>query len=696
MTTETAVAAAPAGETPQRRAARGRIDPLLAAAALLPVAAVAVAVVLLGSAPYRVLGPNVPDLGTSLTTAVLQGIAGVAAAACAGGLAYGVLARQRAGERRLVVDWFGDARLAAVSAGVWAVAAAALVAADAADAGGQSLSRLLVPGAPGYLFSYSYVPTAWLVTALLAAAIAVTAFLARTWQTHAALLGVALVAVLPPVVVTQVLVGPNHDFGSDAAIVGTPAAAVLLGLIGVARLRTVAGPLPGLVSLRRTWVLLGLAWAATTATEVVIALFELWSSPFLGSATAWLFLVRFVLLAALAPLIAQGLRASRGATDLAAVRRTSARLVRIALLPAALLLGVALIMARIPPPQYFVPTSVNQTYFGYDLESAPTLAVMLFDWRPNLLFLLVSVVGAGLYVAGVVVLRRRGDAWPVGRTVAWVLGWTVVVLTTSSGLGRYSSAVFSLHMILHMALNMLGPLLLVLGGPITLALRALPAHGRSAAAGVREWIAAMLAWRVTHVLFNPLFVFIRFIGAYYVLYFTPIFDFALRYHWAHQLMNAEFLVVGVMFYGLVIGVDAPPRPIPHIGKLGMVLAAMPFHAFFGVAVMTSKDVIAGDFYRYISEPWAGNLLADQATGGGIAWGAGELPLVIVIVALVTQWARQDGRVAARTDRHLDQGTDDSFEAYNAMLAKLQSRDREPASAAPGAAAAPAAAPERDA
>ena len=98
---------------------------------------------------------------------------------------------------------------------------------------------------------------------------------------------------------------------------------------------------------------------------------------------------------------------------------------------------------------------------------------------------------------------------------------------------------------------------------------------------------------MTHVLYNPLLVFVRFIGAYYLLYFTPIFDFALRYHWSHQLMNAEFIVIGVMFYGLVIGVDAPPRPIPHIGKLGMVLAAMPFHAFFGVAVMTSKDVIAG-------------------------------------------------------------------------------------------------------
>jgi putative copper resistance protein D len=633
----------------------------------------------------------VPGTDTALASGLLHAVVAVASVWCVGSLIYAVFARQRTGAERMTIDYFTDARPVVWSATVWAVAAAALVFVDAADAGGQPLARLLVPGSFGYMFAYSSLPTAWLVVAVLAAAIAITAFLSHTWQALAAAAAAALVAVLPPVVVTQVLVGPNHDFGSDAGIVGAPAAAVLVGLLAVARVRLTAGPLPGAVSLQRVWRLLALAWAGAAASEVVVALFELAGSPFLGSPTAWLFLARFALLAVLAPVVLRGLAASRREGDLGALRRTSSALVRVALLPAALLLAVGLVMSRIPPPQYFVPTSIAQNFFGYGISARPTLAVLAFDWRPNLLFLLVSVVAVGLYLAGVVALHRRGDAWPAGRTVAWVLGWTVVVLTTSSGLGRYSSAVFSLHMVLHMALNMLGPLLLVLGGPITLALRALPTHGRSRAAGVREWIAAMLSWRVTQVLFNPLLVFVRFIGAYYVLYFTPIFEQALRLHWAHQLMNIEFLVIGVMFYGLVIGVDAPPRPIPHIGKLGMVLAAMPFHAFFGVAVMTSRTVIAGDFYRYIDAPWAGSLLADQEVGGGIAWAAGEIPLVIVIVALVTQWARQDNRVATRVDRHLDQGTDDSWEAYNAMLTKLDARMAAPASA-PASAAAPVRAP----
>lgn len=631
-----------------------------------------------------------PGIDTSMASGLLHAVVAVASVWCVGSLVYAVFARQRSGTDRLMVDWFTDGRPVAWSAAVWAVAAAALVFVDAADAGGQPLARLLVPGAAGYLVSASYLPTAWIVVAVVATTIAIGAFLAHTWQALAALAALGLVALLPPVVVTQVLVGPNHDFGSDAATVGTPAAAVLVGLLAVLRVRSTTGPLPGPVSILRVWRLLGVAWAVAVVAEVVLALFELTGSPVLGSPTAWLFAVRFVLLAVLAPLILRGLRTAGRETDLAALRRASGSLVRLALLPAVLLLGAGLIMARIPPPQYFVPTSVGQIFFGYDVSRAPTLAVLALGWRPNLLFLAIAGAAVGLYLVGVAALRRRGDTWSGGRTAGWLLGWAVVVITTSSGLGRYSSAVFSLHMVLHMALNMLGPLLLVLGGPITLALRALPAHGRSKSAGVREWIAALLAWRVTHVFYNPLFVFIRFIGAYYLLYFSPIFDFALRYHWAHQLMNIEFIVIGVMFYGLVIGVDAPPRPIPHIGKLGMVLAAMPFHAFFGVGVMTSKDVIAGDFYSYLRLPWQGNLLADQAVGGGIAWAAGEIPLVIVIVALVTQWSKQDNRVATRVDRHLDQGTDDSWEAYNAMLAKLDARG-EPAgaAAAPASASAPA-------
>jgi putative copper resistance protein D len=224
---------------------------------------------------------------------------------------------------------------------------------------------------------------------------------------------------------------------------------------------------------------------------------------------------------------------------------------------------------------------------------------------------------------------------------------------------------------------MLGPILLVLGGPVTLALRVAPAHRPDEPAGLHEWINALLAWPFVRHLYNPLLVWVSFVGSYWLLYFTNIFNLAMRYHWAHQLLDLHFVFIGYMFYSLVIGVDLPPRPLPHIGKLGIVFAAMPFHAFFGVIVMTQSTIIASQFYSYLDLPWMTNLKGDQYLGGGIAWAAGELPLLIVIIALVTQWAKQDARLAKRTDRHLDAGLDDSFEEYNAMLKGLANRTEVP-------------------
>nr|WP_244630822.1 MULTISPECIES: cytochrome c oxidase assembly protein [unclassified Microbacterium] len=297
----------------------------------------------------------------------------------------------------------------------------------------------------------------------------------------------------------------------------------------------------------------------------------------------------------------------------------------------------------------------------------------LTQWRPNILFVVISVVAVVLYLAAVRRLHRRGDRWPAGRTVAWILGWIVVVVSTSSALGQYAGAQFGVHMIVHMSLNMLAPVLLVLGGVVTLLLRATTPHPRGEPAGPREWITAVLHWPGTRVIYSPVLVFIVYIGSYYALYLSPLFEEIIRFHWAHQAMNLHFLVVGYLFYGLVIGVDRPPRPLPAIGKLGFVLAAMPFHAFFGIILMTATVPIAENFYRTLNFPWMGDLLAQQYLGGGIAWAGGELPLVFVVIALGIQWARQDSREAQRVDRHLDSGVDDEFDMYNHMLNELALR-----------------------
>ena len=181
--------------------------------------------------------------------------------------------------------------------------------------------------------------------------------------------------------------------------------------------------------------------------------------------------------------------------------------------------GIAVGLGRTPPPPLLTEPSPVEVAIGYDFAGPPTLARVLFDWRFDLIFGTAAIVMAVLYLLGVRRLRRRGDAWPMGRTLAWMCGCAALLFTTSSGLGRYMPAMFSMHMVAHMLLSMLVPILLVLGAPVTLALRALPAAGRGEPPGPREWLLAALHSRVSRFLTNPIVATVVFVAGFYGLYF---------------------------------------------------------------------------------------------------------------------------------------------------------------------------------
>jgi cytochrome c oxidase assembly factor CtaG len=209
---------------------------------------------------------------------------------------------------------------------------------------------------------------------------------------------------------------------------------------------------------------------------------------------------------------------------------------------------------------------------------------------------------------------------------------------------------------------------------MTLALRVLPPAGRGEPPGPREWILAGLHSWYSRLVTQPVVATVMFVAGFYGLYFGGLFEAAADNHAAHVLMNLHFLMSGYFFYWVVIGIDPSPRQLPQLGKLAMVFASLPLHAFFGVVLMGMQTVLAEPFYRSLQLPWDIDLLDDQKTGGGIAWAAGEFPLVLVMAALLIQWRRNDERTAKRLDRAADRDEDADLAAYNAMLAELARRD----------------------
>jgi putative membrane protein len=286
-------------------------------------------------------------------------------------------------------------------------------------------------------------------------------------------------------------------------------------------------------------------------------------------------------------------------------------------------------------------------------------------------FLTGCLLALGLYGWGVVRLRRRGDTWPVSRTIAFVLGVLTVVLVMCTALNDYGMYLFSVHMAQHMVISMLSPILLLLGAPATLALRALPTAGRGRK-GPRELLVVLLHSRCLRVVTHPAFTIPLFIASLYALYFTPLFDFLMESTPGHIAMMVHFLAVGLIFFWPIMGVDPGPHRPGYVMRMLELFAGMPFHAFFGIALMMASEPMV---QTYANPPASlgVNALADQNAAGGIAWAFSEIPSVIVLTALVFQWYFAEQRQARRHDRAADRDGDKELEAYNAYLASLRAR-----------------------
>lgn len=672
MTDPTPTPPALAAPSPSdRRITRPVWRPLILITALVAALAITPAVVttiIAGKAPYDRLLTSFPGMDVGISTAIGQGIADLTSTITVGAVLWILFFRNVRGRDAARIQETVELTVLQVASAAWATSAGAMVLFEMLDSTGIPFSRLGEPGAISFLYDASAFPKAWTVAFVAASVTFAASMFADRWTGLLIPLWTSVFGVLAPVVVGQILVGPNHDLGSDGGIYQTLLASAAFGLLLVGSVRVLTGRLIEPAILARLGKTLIVMLPVIMASDLLLAWFKLAGSGLLDSVTGWQILVRGLCLLIVVTATATGwVWGRRG--RLTARRITG--LLTVATIAIGGWLGVTAAMTRIPPPQYFVPTSISQVFLGFDVPDPPTAWVLFTQWRPNILFLAAAIAAITVYLWAVRSLRRRGDAWPVGRTVAWIAGWAVVVFVTSSGFGKYSAPDFGVHMIVHMSLNMAAPILLVLGGVITLLLRATRSDP-TRPAGLHDWITWTLHWPVLRILFNPLVVFILFVGSYYGLYFTGIFGEYMRFHWAHQLMNVHFLIAGYLFYALVIGVDRPPRPLPHIGKLGFVLAAMPFHAFFGVILMTGDILIAENFYRYFGLPWS-DLRAAQYLAGGVAWAGGEIPLLLVIIALGIQWSRQDAKDARRKDRHLDTGRDDEFDQYNRMLEQLAAR-----------------------
>lgn len=358
--------------------------------------------------------------------------------------------------------------------------------------------------------------------------------------------------------------------------------------------------------------------------------------------------------------------------------RAAWRVVGVEAVIMAAVMALATVLARTAPPTPDaapeLPTPAR-LLTGYELPPELTGDSWLQVWRFDWLWVAIVLFLAFAYLWAVVTVRRRGDKWSVMLTISWFLGLASLFYFTSGALAVYGKILFSVHMVDHMALTMVAPLFLVIGSPVTLALKAL-ASRTDGTRGPREWILVLVHSKFSALITNPLFAAANFAGSIVIFYGTEAFGFALRNHVGHELMNVHFLITGYLFALSMIGTDPVPRRAPYPLRLVILLATMSFHAFYGVSIMSSTSLIQADWFGNMGRTWGESALEDQRLGAGAMWGIGEIPTLLLALGVMVSWNRDDSRETKRKDRQADRDHDAELKAYNDMFAQLKKQDEE--------------------
>ncbi|TDD83570.1 cytochrome c oxidase assembly protein [Actinomadura rubrisoli] len=658
-----------------------------AAVAGVAAAAVLVAGLVLGGSVTEKVIPGLGDAGvvTRWGLPASRAAMDLAAALTVGALLASAALLPLEGGRgagRLSDDAVGYLRAASWLAAAWAAAAAATLVFTVADVLGQPVGEVLTGSELSSYVGSLPQGTALMLVVLLAV---VVALLARTTTTPAAafgLLAMAGVALLPPPLTGHSASAANHSVAVTGVALHVAAIAPWVGGLAIVGVHALLGrdKLPVMAdrfSRMALWcyVIVG----ASGLVNVIARLPD--PAELLSTDYGRLALGKIAFFAALGwfgwwhrertlPALAD--RKPWSFTRLASVE--------VAVMAATM--GLAVALARTAPPAPAGEETPVKALVGYDMPPEINPVRLLTLWQFDLFFAVLVAALGGLYLGAVVRLRRRGDAWPLGRTASWLVGLLSIVIVTESGIGKYAPFLFSVHMAQHMVLNMLTPIFLVVGAPVTLALRALKPARIRGDRGPREWLTAALHSRYTAFIAHPAVATIIFVASTFALYFTSLFESAMRSHLGHIAMMLHFLLAGCLFFWVLLGVDPAPKKLPYPGRLLLLFVTMPFHAFFGIALMNLSQALARGWYNAVHPPWGVPTLQDQHTGGAIAWGFGEIPTFIVLIVLAFQWYFDDQRQARRMDRKADRAgapggdpAQDELAVYNARLAKLAERDR---------------------
>lgn len=275
-----------------------------------------------------------------------------------------------------------------------------------------------------------------------------------------------------------------------------------------------------------------------------------------------------------------------------------------------------------------------------------TLARVFTDWQIEPTVLVLAVLALVGYLVCLARLRRRGVAWPAGRTAAFAAGLALWAFTVCSGLGRYERVLFTDRAVQAVLLLMVVPLLLALGAPATVLVEACrePARRR---------LRAALSGRVSRTLMFPLTSTVLLIAPPWLLYFTGWYRLSVTTGVYNTLFHVAFVAFGLAYFWPRLQIDPVGRRYHPLIGIAITVAEVIFDAALGATLVFGSHLLVPDYWQHLNRPWGMTPRADQSWGGAVLWGLGDIAGVPFLIAMIVQVVREERMQTEQSDRELD-------------------------------------------
>jgi len=252
------------------------------------------------------------------------------------------------------------------------------------------------------------------------------------------------------------------------------------------------------------------------------------------------------------------------------------------------------------------------------------------------------VVALSVYTAVYLVRWKRarvpGEPHPpsVGRLLVFLSGILVFVVALCSPVDALGDQILAMHMVQHVLLLDVAPVLVILGLTKVL-LR--PATRRI------HWVEQRVGW-----LAAPLFAVVFYTVAMWTWHVPALYDAAARHSGIHVLEHLTFTLAGFLYWWHLISPVSTRLRREGTTPLVYTLSTKVTVGFLGI-LLTFAPTVIYPYYEHQPDWWGLTPAADQALAGAIMALEQSIVMGIAVAVLFTRMLAQSERDEQRAERY---------------------------------------------